>query len=362
MTVRNPRVGRPPPEHTPAVVLWKTLRGDSDYTIVFLTRERGLVTAVAKNAKQSVRRFGGGMLTPGTAAWFDFRFKPGMSVNFVERGEHNPKAPVLPLDPIARTLAAWALELVRAFEAADNPAKPSFDLLLRHLAALTNISDYQAPALRARIVSLAFTKRYLELAGFGPSLQGCRKCGQTKAPSWHLDITARGLLCPQCGQLTGKRTEPISESLIASLNNLSPLPEPLNWPEDFIILAESFFQRAASIEAGRSFNSPRVLRELLGQSQTPFKPKTTFKPGPKKPPSHISFERQPSVEHAPMAPPGDFPREAGLNFQHMGTSRPNNHIKEPPPWLIEEEQNSEPDIWETDDSQDDQPKNPEDTN
>ncbi|MCP4723082.1 MAG: DNA repair protein RecO, partial [Desulfobacteraceae bacterium] len=42
---------------TDAMLLRKIEYGDHDYIITFLTRSRGKISVIAKNAKKSVRRF-----------------------------------------------------------------------------------------------------------------------------------------------------------------------------------------------------------------------------------------------------------------------------------------------------------------
>jgi DNA repair protein RecO (recombination protein O) len=246
------------------VVLARTGRGDSDVLATFLTRERGLVSALAKNARQSVRRFGGGLLSPGAVAWYHFRHRPGSPVGLVERAEANPRAPSIPLDPVARALAAWPLELARSFEARDNPATESFNLVLRHLSALCSLGDYRPPALRARSLSLAFTKLYLELAGFGPDWGGCLSCGRTEAPAWRLDPAAPGLFCPACAGAAPAHGD--AAELAAAMRALKSLRDAPALGEAPLRLAELFHRRLATIAAGRTFKSPRVLQELLDES------------------------------------------------------------------------------------------------
>ena len=156
-----------------AVVLAKTNYGEADLIVTFLTRELGLLSGLARYGRRSIRRFGGGLLSPGTIAWYDFTIKPNINLAFVERGEENPKAHRLPADPLVQCLAAFALELVRGFEAPGNPAEESFELLVRHLSRLARCQGQWAK----RLVSLDFALKYLELAGFSPRLGGCLLCG-----------------------------------------------------------------------------------------------------------------------------------------------------------------------------------------
>jgi DNA repair protein RecO (recombination protein O) len=258
------RPSQPPARRLGAVVLSRASRGDSDLMVTFITAEKGLITALAKNARQSVRRFGGNLLRPGTAAWYYFRQRPGRDIAFVERGEINHKAPVQPPEPICSALVAWSLELVRAFEAHENPATGTFSLLLRHLGALSKARDYSPPALEARRLSLGFTKGYLELAGFAPRLAKCSICSRTDSAGWFLDPVLGGAICQGCQPTSGRNPPKAPEGLLAALRaitshkNCPPLSETQLHP------AETFFHTLATLHSGRRFKSRKVLLELLG--------------------------------------------------------------------------------------------------
>jgi DNA repair protein RecO (recombination protein O) len=231
--------------------------------VTFLTRDQGLITALAKNARQSVRRFGGNLLSPGMAAWYYFRQRPGRDLAFVERGEANPLSPALPSDPICSALAAWALELARAFEVHGNPASASVSLLLRHLAALARTADFRPPALEPRRLSLGFSKCYLELSGFAPSLDVCHLCGRTSSDIWHWDPVIGGVVCQDCQDMMNRGTARMPEGLLAALRATSAHDGCPQLDEAQLLAAELFFQSLASLHAGRAFKSRKVLYELL---------------------------------------------------------------------------------------------------
>jgi DNA repair protein RecO (recombination protein O) len=259
------------------VVLTRAQSGEGDLVVTFLTRERGLLTGLAKNARQSQRRFGGGLLYPGRAAWYDFRIRERAEVCFVERGEINPKAPDLPQDPVLFALYSWALELVRAFEAPGQPAPAAFNLLLRHLMALSGLKTAPAPALRARELSLAFTISYLALAGFGLDFENCRRCRKKLCPRPESrggpdplclgDVPSGGLICPDCAPpgLSGGAPKAISLGLsqkLLALQAQSGLSRG-QIREEEMAKAENFIREVASFQAGRAFKSPKAIRGLL---------------------------------------------------------------------------------------------------
>jgi DNA repair protein RecO len=71
---------------TDALILRTYTLGESDRIVVFLTRDRGKKRGVAKNARQSRRRFGGALepMTCGRVAYFERERRELVSLNYVE--------------------------------------------------------------------------------------------------------------------------------------------------------------------------------------------------------------------------------------------------------------------------------------
>jgi DNA repair protein RecO (recombination protein O) len=246
--------------------------------VTFLTREKGLVTALAKNARQSIRRFGGNLLRPGTAAYYYIRQQPNRYIGFVERGEHNPKAPVLPPDPVCLALSSWALELVRAFEVHLNPALGPFETLLRHLGALSKLSDFSLPALEPRRLSLGFTKAYLSQTGFAAWFDSCRLCGRTETERWRLSPVEGGALCSDCAQKCDRSAASCPPGLLEALRAATTHNNCPDLTDEQMRAAELFFQRLATLNSGRPFQARSVLLSLLRQD-APIAPDPISKAG-----------------------------------------------------------------------------------
>ncbi|MDR1870837.1 MAG: DNA repair protein RecO [Deltaproteobacteria bacterium] len=262
----RPRIGTEE-RRLPAVVLAKANSGEADLVVTFLTREMGLVTAFAKNARKSVKRFGGGLLSPARAAWFDFRIYPNSDLFLVARGESHPAIPLPSTEPLAMALSSWAVELVKAFEAPRNPAPYSFNLLLRHLIQLAKVPDFTAPALEGRRLSLGFTKSYLELAGFGPTLTHCRVCGAKPLPSesWLLNPAEGAAYCPQCLAPGGFK---VKGAVVKALGDIVDHLTGPHLAEADLALAEGFLAKMATMAADRTFRSRTVLTSLLMAPKT----------------------------------------------------------------------------------------------
>src|SRR3984893_8779074 len=75
------------PLHTTDALILRTYTlGESDCIVVFLTRDRGKKRGVAKNARQSRRRFGGGLepMTCGRVAYVERERRDLVLVSYVE--------------------------------------------------------------------------------------------------------------------------------------------------------------------------------------------------------------------------------------------------------------------------------------
>jgi recombinational DNA repair protein (RecF pathway) len=160
------------PLYTAEALILRTYQlGESDRIVVFLTRDRGKKRGVAKNARQSRRRFGGALepMTCGRVAYFEHERRELVSLHYVEplrsplgvadtdalghigyfaelidewapEGDPNETlfrlgasvvealARGLPIDPLARYFEYWLLRLqgVYAMDAGLSPGARAF--------------------------------------------------------------------------------------------------------------------------------------------------------------------------------------------------------------------------------------------
>src|SRR6187399_3408884 len=72
---------------TDALILRTYKLGESDRIVVFLTRDRGKKRGVAKNARQSRKRFGGGLepMTSGRVSYFEKEQRELVRLEYVEQ-------------------------------------------------------------------------------------------------------------------------------------------------------------------------------------------------------------------------------------------------------------------------------------
>jgi len=167
---------------TDALILRTYTLGESDRIVVFLTRDRGKKRGVAKNARQSRRRFGAALepMTCGRVGYLERERRDLVSVNYVEvtrsplsavdgealayvgyfaelidewAPEADPNETMfrlgtsivdaivagVPIEPLARYFEHWLLRLQGVYEADDalTPDAQAFLSAARHLSPLS---------------------------------------------------------------------------------------------------------------------------------------------------------------------------------------------------------------------------------
>src|SRR5947208_15476030 len=95
---------------TDALILRTYKLGESDRIVVFLTRDRGKKRGVARNARQSRRRFGGALepLTWGRVGYLERERRDLVSLNYVEP----LRSPLAAADAEALGYAGYFAELI----------------------------------------------------------------------------------------------------------------------------------------------------------------------------------------------------------------------------------------------------------
>lgn len=196
---------------------------DSDRIVTLLTEDYGKISALARGARRSQRRFGGA-LQPYVL--MNAHFRPG-------RGElaHLESVSVdRSFHAILRSLGAIgaagaALAVIRERLPDHEPEPAVFDATVRFLEALNGAAPPAEALLSLQIRALA-------LLGFAPTLDRCVRCSKTPARgrSASFDATRGGIVCRACG---GGRLVLSAAALRrwVSIQASSELPEQA-WPDD----------------------------------------------------------------------------------------------------------------------------------
>ena len=233
--------------------------GESDKIVVFLSRDFGKFSAIAKGALRSRRRFMNA-LEPFTHVRLGFRTRPGADLAWVEWAEIVRPARNVTRDLDRYAYSIYVLEVIDCMVEGREAEPAIFDLtddLLREI-------DSTFPATLAHEILRRFEVRLLELTGFSPRLGGCSRCGlgvTATDEAFRFDPLLGTLLCSRCSDGSGMAVSAEAASTILRLGNGSELPslEGSLGAEVRVLL-----QTVIAHHVRRQLKSPALLRDILG--------------------------------------------------------------------------------------------------
>jgi DNA repair protein RecO (recombination protein O) len=175
---------------TDALILRTYTLGESDRIVVFLTRDRGKKRGVAKNARQSRRRFGGALepMTRGRVGYFERERRDLVRVDFVEA----QRSPLSAAGGDALGYVGYFAELIDEWAQEADPSETMFRL---------GASMVDAIVAGVPIEPLARYFEYwlLRLEGVYPALVVCPQCEQpTLGEGSVLMAHDRSYVCQGC--------------------------------------------------------------------------------------------------------------------------------------------------------------------
>jgi DNA repair protein RecO (recombination protein O) len=181
---------------TTAILLRRIDYGDADLILTFLTCDRGKITAIAKSAKKSVKRFGG-LLDLFVVLDLVCRPGRGKGLPLLQEAALNLSFQAIRADVTRTAYASYWAELIHAWSEENIPEAEVFGLLHFALAAL------DAGRLPPAALSILFQMRFLMAAGLGPNLDRCGHChralpetGQGGGPLF--DLGRGTVICSGC--------------------------------------------------------------------------------------------------------------------------------------------------------------------
>ncbi|MDR1449629.1 MAG: DNA repair protein RecO [Propionibacteriaceae bacterium] len=176
------------------VVLRTFKLGESDRVITLLTRQHGLVRAVAKGVRRTSSRFGA-RLEPFSQV--DVQIVERRSLGIITQAVSRQLLgqPLLGDYPRYTAAAAMAETASRLVPEEGTPAVQQYRLLTGALRALSaGTADGQRPA---PMILDSYLLRALATAGYAPVLDGCAACGRP-GPQPFFSPQAGGLVCAGC--------------------------------------------------------------------------------------------------------------------------------------------------------------------
>ena len=174
-------------------VLAKDLLGEDSLRVFYLTRKLGRWEGIAKKARKSLRRFGGG-LEPFCILDVACRASKGQANTFfLERSKPRVFFDGILASKQAALAGFLASDLVLNSQLGPGEALPSFSSYRGLLAALDAGEDPWSAL-------LSFFEAFFCLIGIAPKLNHCVRCGLLLAdhPRAGLSVSEAGAVCPAC--------------------------------------------------------------------------------------------------------------------------------------------------------------------
>jgi len=236
-----------------AVVLRTVDYGERDRVVTLLSRERGKLSAFARGARSSQRRFGGA-LEPFNLLSTELTERGGdlwvLESAFVERAFGAVRG-----DLARIACASYAVELARELVRDAEPHEELFDLVVSYLEKI-DASPAQPWDLRG------FELDALRAAGLMPALDGCARCGRPSgAAASRFDPGQGGVLCPGCAPLAGPGSLEIGSQALAALRRVQR-GEPADAPAATAAEARALLGAYLEFHLGKSLLSRRFLDEV----------------------------------------------------------------------------------------------------
>ncbi|HVZ74489.1 MAG TPA: DNA repair protein RecO [Polyangia bacterium] len=198
---------------TTAIVLRAVNYGESDKVVTLFGRDTGRVSALARGARKSLKRFAGG-LGLCSVGEVSLRERVGAELLTLESFDVVESHGAFGSDLARMAHAAYAAELVSKLCAPRQVDVPVYDWLA---AFLDRLDAEGATAERLRVFELGLLGRL----GFGPMVASCAVCGGTRSGpppvAYRWDPDRGGVVCAACGR-TGR---PMREVVRATLERLA---------------------------------------------------------------------------------------------------------------------------------------------
>jgi len=204
---------------TPAILLRTIDYGEADRVVTLLGRTTGRVSALARGARKSQKRFGGG-LGLGSVGEAALRERAGADLLTLERFDLMESHPSFGGDVARMAHAAYAAELVSKLCAPRHAETEVYDWLLGFLGELHRQG---ATAERLRVLEIGLLRRL----GFGPVVEACAACGGDGGGArggdrhpFRWDPARGGTICTDCGN----RGRPMREVVRRALERFATTP------------------------------------------------------------------------------------------------------------------------------------------
>jgi DNA repair protein RecO (recombination protein O) len=181
---------------TDALLVRRVDYGEADLVITLLTQRVGKVSALARGARKSSKRFTGALEPMHTLA-VELDERPGAELfTLLEAKLKVPRVGILG-SLVAMEAAGKALSWVRRAAPPRTPEEAPYQVLCTLLDRLAQTPTAEASALALAEAGLCLLSAF----GWGIDFERCVRCGRQAqvAQSASVDATRGGLICRSCG-------------------------------------------------------------------------------------------------------------------------------------------------------------------
>jgi len=176
-------------DSTEALLLRKTPYRDADYILSLFTKDLGKISGIARNAKNSMKRFGA-RLEPFVHFRVNFK-ETGREFKLIQDTETIQVFPGFIEDIELFTLGSLLLETTDTLIPRESPNEEMFELLIE---ALDTMNSKKSPL----PIVLQFQLQALSMSGYEPNLYTCAKCGEPIEGDSYFSINGGGAVCFKC--------------------------------------------------------------------------------------------------------------------------------------------------------------------
>ena len=250
---------------TDAILLRKVECGDHDFIISFLTKSRGKVSVIAKNAKKSVKRFSGALdLFSVNHIHCRFPKKKKNGLTILSQADLENGFVNIRYDVFKTAYAGFWAELIHFWLEEDKVQPELYDLLLFSLDAL-NIGTIEK-----EVLSLLFQIRFMSISGFSPNIENCDTC---KTPVDHIeqknirfDFKEGRIICQNCVKKSSGYGMTVSKGTLKQLfwinNNDISRADRIKFSSFAIKEGEMLLEAFIPFHVGRDFKSLKFLKQI----------------------------------------------------------------------------------------------------
>ncbi len=247
---------------SPAIILKRVDFGDYDLILTLFTLERGKISAIAKSAKKSIRRFGGIL---EIFSFLNVVCSSGKGGNLVilQEADLINSLEDIRTDFNKTAYASYWSEIVNAW--AENDAKQ--ERLYRLLYYVLEQINYSRVS--AEILSILFQMRFVSIAGICPNLVRCSLCQLEvdciREEHIFFNFKKGGIVCRECAGNSGSRLYlskgTIKQLLWISSGDLKKAGK-IRFTSSALNEGLNFLDAFVTYNLGKEMQSLKILRQI----------------------------------------------------------------------------------------------------